>query len=124
MDRFVQLAKSTVEGMAMPDCKEASSARAAGHEPIGVLIHDARVRRGLSQYGLADLLVALSGKDSLTRAEVARWERGRRIPGPFWRQWLAVALEFAPEQLAAAARTARWCRRRSSAQSLAARVRP
>ncbi|TCO48007.1 hypothetical protein EV192_11660 [Actinocrispum wychmicini] len=24
------------------------------------------------------------------RAEISRWERGKRIPGPYWRRWLSV----------------------------------
>ncbi|GLZ81944.1 hypothetical protein Afil01_67510 [Actinorhabdospora filicis] len=46
----------------------------------------------MSQYELAHKLVELSHNDAVNRHQVARWERGRRIPGPYWRRWLAVAL--------------------------------
>lgn len=46
----------------------------------------------MSQYDLARKLVELSRNDAVDRHQVARWERGRRIPGPYWRRWLTVAL--------------------------------
>lgn len=109
--------------MLTSDHRGASFVRAGGPEPIGALIQGARGRRGMSQYALADLLVALSHNESLTRAEVARWERGRRIPGPYWRSWLGVALDLPPDQLTAAMRAAR-STRRSRALSSAAGIRP
>lgn len=53
----------------------------------------ARLRRDarLSQRQLADRLCAASGTASVTRNEVARWERGARLPGP-WLPWLAAVL--------------------------------
>lgn len=65
----------------------------------------------MSQYTLAELVVAVSGNDGLSRTEVARWERGRRIPGPYWRRWLSVVLDLPSDELRAAARLARRRRR-------------
>lgn len=65
----------------------------------------------MSQYTLAELVAAVSGNDGLSRTEVARWERGRRIPGPYWRRWLSVALDVPSDELGAAARLARRRRR-------------
>lgn len=73
-------------------------------EPIGSLLRSARRARGLSQYGLAAALAAMSGNDGIDRESVARWERGGRIPGPYWRRWLAAALDLSEAQLRIAAR--------------------
>jgi len=72
--------------------------------PIGTLIRSARHRRGLTQYQLADQLVLVSGNASLGRGEVARWERGKRVPGPYWQSHLSRVLDVPPDELAAAAR--------------------
>lgn len=82
-------------------------AGAAGQEPVGTLIRRARDRLGYSQYEIAAELARVSGNGSLTREEVARWERGRRIPGPYWRQWLSDVLGVPPGDLVAAARVSR-----------------
>ncbi|EHR62410.1 helix-turn-helix domain-containing protein [Saccharomonospora cyanea] len=68
-----------------------------------------RVRklRGLTQYQLADRLAELSNNSSVSRDEVARWERGKRVPGPYWRQWLSVALDVPSDQLLEAVRCGR-----------------
>lgn len=83
-------------------------------EPIGALIERARRQGGLSQYALADLLVALSGNESVSRGEVKRWESGKRIPRPYWRNWLSIAFGLPPDQIKAAARLARQRRRSGS----------
>lgn len=80
------------------------------------MIRRARRRLGYSQYGIADELARISGNGSLTRDEVARWERGKRIPGPYWRQWISAVLELRSAELETAARAARRVR--------SARVRP
>ncbi|USX52584.1 MULTISPECIES: helix-turn-helix transcriptional regulator [Lentzea] len=61
--------------------------------PITSLIPQARRERGLTQRELADLLCEISHNDSVTREEVSRWERGKRIPGPYWRTFLSAALD-------------------------------
>lgn len=76
-------------------------------EPIGTLVRRARRERGLSQYDLAETLVAISHNDGLSRDEVARWERGKRVPGPYWRGWLSSALDLSADELRVAARAAR-----------------
>jgi len=80
--------------------------------PIGGLIRAARHQRGLTQYQLADKLVLLSGNESLGRDEVSRWERGKRVPGPYWQRYLSWALDVPPAELRAAAWTTKQWRRR------------
>lgn len=76
-------------------------------EPIWELVRRVRMWRGLTQYQLADILVDLSSNRGLSRHEVARWERGKRVPGRYWQQWLSAALDVPTEQLLAAARHGR-----------------
>lgn len=57
------------------------------------LLTSLRRDRGLSQGGLADRLCDLSGRPTVTRTEVSRYERGVRTPSSYWRHWLAVALD-------------------------------
>nr|WP_246076705.1 helix-turn-helix domain-containing protein [Amycolatopsis cihanbeyliensis] len=70
-----------------------------------------RYRHGLTQYTLADRLAIVSGNYSVTREEVSRWERGKRIPGPYWRAWLSLALELPRVELERAAAAQRHSRR-------------
>lgn len=86
-------------------------------ESVGTVIRRARSRLGYSQYGIADELARISGNGSLTRDEVARWERGKRIPGPYWRQWISTVLELRSSELEAAATAARRARRAHSARA-------
>src|SRR5690606_21838753 len=72
-------------------------------ERIGPLLARLRLAGGLSQLRLAELLCAAAGTATVTRHEVSRWERGERVPGRFWREWLAVVLEAPLERLEAAA---------------------
>ncbi|WP_425353074.1 helix-turn-helix domain-containing protein [Saccharomonospora piscinae] len=76
-------------------------------EPIWDLVRRVRRLRGLTQYQLADRLAELSNNSSVSRDEVARWERGKRVPGPYWRQWLSVALGVPVDQLLEAVRCGR-----------------
>lgn len=78
--------------------------------PIGRLIRSARHERGLTQYQLADALVLVSGNESLGRGEVSRWERGKRVPGPYWQSHLSRVLQLPPDQLRAAARASKQLR--------------
>lgn len=74
-------------------------------ESIGSLIARLRKERGKSQEDLAQILSAASGDPSLTRETVSRWEREARIPGRYWRNWLASALEIPIDTLDRAAAT-------------------
>lgn len=47
---------------------------------------------GLSQQELAEELCAVSGRPTMTREEVSRYENGRRCPGPFWLPHFAAVL--------------------------------
>lgn len=76
-------------------------------QPIGQIIRSARQQLQLSQYALADRLAEVSGRPTMGRDRVARWERGRQVPRREWRQWLAVVLKVPPERLDAGAVTAR-----------------
>jgi transcriptional regulator with XRE-family HTH domain len=98
---------SSVEPMLTRENAAGSRARSSDGIPIGRLIRSVRRERGLTQYGLADELVSVSGNDSLGRDEVSRWERGKRVPGPYWQQWLSDVLEIAPDRLRSSARLAR-----------------
>jgi transcriptional regulator with XRE-family HTH domain len=71
-------------------------------ELIGRLLARLRKGRGWSQLQLADKLCQVSGRITVTRHEVSRWERGDRVPGSFWLTSLAVALETPLEELEAA----------------------
>ncbi|NIJ11338.1 ribosome-binding protein aMBF1 (putative translation factor) [Saccharomonospora amisosensis] len=81
--------------------------RRPGEEPVWELVRRVRKQRGLTQYQLADLLAELSRNASVSRDEVARWERGKRVPGPYWRRWLSAALGVPVDELAAAVRCGR-----------------
>ena len=76
-------------------------------ESISDMIRRTRVRHGLTQAALAERLAQVSGNESVSRDQVARWERGGRVPSAYWRQWLAPVLEVPPGQLDWAARCAR-----------------
>ena len=79
-------------------------------ESVGNMIRRRRNVLGYSQYGIADELAKISGNSSLTREEVARWERGKRIPSPYWRQWISSVLRVPRHELDLAARIARGVR--------------
>ncbi|MDX8036378.1 helix-turn-helix transcriptional regulator [Lentzea sp. BCCO 10_0856] len=81
--------------------------------PITALIPQARREQGLTQRELADLLCEISQNDSVTREEVSRWERGKRIPGPYWRAFLSTALDVPHAEVDKAAIVARETRRGS-----------
>lgn len=65
----------------------------------------------MTQCELAARLSDASGNDSVSREEVSRWERGKRIPGPYWRAWLSLVLELPRDEIEQAAATARRTRR-------------
>lgn len=78
-----------------------------GDEPISDLIRHGRLTLGLSQERLARQLAATARNPGLTRAHVARWERGSRLPGPYWRHWLAIVLDVPESVLIRSAAVAR-----------------
>ncbi|NED96713.1 helix-turn-helix transcriptional regulator [Phytoactinopolyspora alkaliphila] len=80
---------------------------AQGNEPVGIMIRRVRSSLGYSQHKIAEQLADASGNSSLTREEVARWERGKRIPGPYWREWLSSVLDVPQREVEVAARVAR-----------------
>ncbi|MFF5178384.1 helix-turn-helix domain-containing protein [Micromonospora sp. NPDC000316] len=75
--------------------------------PLGPLLARCRLVRGWSQQRTAAELCAAAGVPTLSRHEVSRWERQRRIPGGFWLGWLAVVLDVPLVVLAEAAASAR-----------------
>lgn len=77
------------------------------NQPISHVIRAARRQRQLSQYSLARELATISGKPTITRDLVARWERGHQIPRLGTRQWLSVVLQVPQERLDIAAAAAR-----------------
>ncbi|GAA1015514.1 hypothetical protein Aple_050440 [Acrocarpospora pleiomorpha] len=58
---------------------------------VGPLIKDLREAAGLSQTELAQLLCDISGRPTITREMVSRWENGKRNP-TYWLSHLAKAL--------------------------------
>jgi transcriptional regulator with XRE-family HTH domain len=76
-------------------------------EPISLLIRRTRTGRGMTQAALARQLANVSGNAAVTRDQITRWERGGRVPSPYWRRWLAVVLRVPSAQLDRAARCAR-----------------
>lgn len=78
--------------------------------PVGDVIRELRHRRGLTQVALAERLAEVSGNDGVNRRQVARWERGKRIPSPYWRNWISDVLEVPETRLNRAVAVARFLR--------------
>ncbi|MEU8182697.1 helix-turn-helix domain-containing protein [Micromonospora sp. NPDC049044] len=74
---------------------------------LGPLLARCRLARGWSQQRAAAELCAAAGVPTLSRHEVSRWERQRRVPGAFWLGWLAVVLDVPLVTLTEAAAGAR-----------------
>ncbi|RLP74823.1 XRE family transcriptional regulator [Micromonospora sp. BL4] len=74
---------------------------------LGPLLVRRRLARGWSQQRTAAELCAAAGVPTLSRHEVSRWERQRRVPGGFWLGWLAVVLDVPLVALAEAAAVTR-----------------
>ncbi|GIJ25357.1 hypothetical protein Vqi01_05190 [Micromonospora qiuiae] len=72
-------------------------------QSFGALLSRFRLARGWSQSQLAAELCAAAGVPTLSRHEISRWERQRRVPGPFWRSWLTQILAVPTDLLADAA---------------------
>jgi transcriptional regulator with XRE-family HTH domain len=72
-------------------------------ELISELIKDGRRGNKLSQRSLAEALVEVSGQDTVTRSDISRWERGKRIPTRHWLRWLSHVLNLPLPRLECAA---------------------
>jgi transcriptional regulator with XRE-family HTH domain len=72
---------------------------AAAGDHVGPLLLRLRHQRGQSQQRLADALCAAAGVNTVSRHEISRWERGERIPTPFWLGWLSEVLGVPVAQL-------------------------
>ncbi|MGC3861422.1 helix-turn-helix domain-containing protein [Micromonospora chersina] len=92
---------------ARPPDRRPPDARPPGPRPLGPLLAELRAARGWSQRRVAAELCAAAGVPTLTRHEVSRWERQRRLPGDFWSGWLAVVLGVPGDLLAEAAALSR-----------------
>ncbi|MGW0589434.1 helix-turn-helix domain-containing protein [Streptosporangium sp. NPDC002607] len=60
---------------------------------IEEVIKQSRQAKGLTQASLADRLARVSGQATITRSEVSRWERGKRLPLA-WLPWLSIVLDL------------------------------
>jgi DNA-binding transcriptional regulator YiaG len=103
----------TIAGSVIPAPRQDPNPRRtpATPAPSWQLIRQTRLRYGLTQRALAEALVSVSANDGVTREEVSRWERGKRIPSPYWRCWLSEVLRLPSDQLERAASTARALRK-------------
>ena len=68
-------------------------------DTVGARIAAVRAERGWSQGDLAAALVAASGRETLDRTEVSRWEHGRRQPTPYWLALIAGVLQVPTDAL-------------------------
>lgn len=66
---------------------------------LGSEIRRLRLARGLSQSDLAVEVCRCSGRNTVTKFEVSRWEGDRRRPGPYSMRFLAAALGVDVEDL-------------------------
>lgn len=66
---------------------------------LGALIRELRESLGWSQSRLATVLCKVADHDTVTRGEVSRWETGKRVPGSWWLEHLATALQVPLEIL-------------------------
>jgi transcriptional regulator with XRE-family HTH domain len=78
---------------------------------VGALIRDLRQANGWSQGDLAGRLCLVSGHATLGREEVHRWETEKVIPGKFWLDHLAMALNVPLDVLVTEAKLTRMNRR-------------
>lgn len=78
---------------------------------LGQLIATRRRELRRSQQDLADDICVVSGRATLTRHEISRYERERRIPTSASLAKLADVLQLPPSQLREAANLTAWRRR-------------
>jgi transcriptional regulator with XRE-family HTH domain len=74
---------------------------------LGPLLLRARRARSRSQQRVAEQLCAVAGTSTVSRHEMSRWERGERIPSPYWLAWLSVVLDLPVADLERAAAVTR-----------------
>jgi hypothetical protein len=73
----------------------ATDRRSPGASPgLGLLLLRARRSRARSQQRIAEELCAVAGTSTVSRHEISRWERGERLPSPYWLAWLGVVLDL------------------------------
>lgn len=77
------------------------------YQRIGEMIKKRREEHGISQESFAKKLQQFAGTTTANRNIVSRWERGKRIPGPYWRAHISRATEIELATLERAARAAR-----------------
>ena len=85
-----------------------------GHSGVvafGSLIRDLRDSRGWSQTQLADALCQVSGRPTISRDEIKRWETGKVIPARYWIGYLSQAFGVSQDLLASEAMLSRMDRR-------------
>jgi transcriptional regulator with XRE-family HTH domain len=78
---------------------------------LGELIATQRRTLGHSQSGLADQVCALSGRATVTRHEISRYEQEKRLPTPKSLIPLAAALQLPTQTLQQATTLTAWRRR-------------
>ena len=80
---------------------------------FGDLIRDLRIAHDprWSQADLAEELCRVSGRSTIGRDEVKRWEAEKVIPGPFWINYLSQVLNIPRDVLTSEAKLARMNRR-------------
>ncbi|MER7025488.1 MULTISPECIES: helix-turn-helix domain-containing protein [Streptomyces] len=81
-------------------------------DPFAELLLQLRKNAGRTQEEQADAINIVSGRETLTRREINRYEHGENIPTNHTLTHIAVACGIAPEQLLKAASAARARRRR------------
>ncbi|MFI9452730.1 helix-turn-helix domain-containing protein [Amycolatopsis sp. NPDC052450] len=80
-------------------------------DSIGELLRTLREDTGRSQTDQAAVLSELSGQ-AISRNEVSRWEAERRLPTPFWQEYLAASFGVEGNMIKRAVSTARAKRRK------------
>lgn len=103
----------SMTGQKVSDVPRQTARKEVGEPPESLcsMLRELRSRHGLSQYDLAGQLNDASGNSSITREDISRWERGKRIPGPYWRKWLCAVLDLPQQDVDLAAAVARRTRR-------------
>jgi hypothetical protein len=78
---------------------------------FGSLVRDLRHSRDWSQGDLASTLCLVSGRPTIGREEIHRWEVGKVIPGPFWIGYLSKVFDVPLDVLTSEAKLSRMNRR-------------